>query len=901
MTSLEGTTERTTLIGLIRWVGTLGGALVGLGALAFSAGFLAQRAQYDYAQVPFVFVDYWSYAETGAMSMLSSLYTLLQNGPGVVGLVVVSLLIVLSLEIERVRTAITRAELLLLASVVVTCWAAVVVRQQLHIHDLRRFSVANQANYSYHDESIPSPGSKGSLIPVVFPFSVGMPAPASPSHVSDRFPGSSVEAWDLLASELKRGLEEKGNHLHVRPRPEWSVVPAPLSAMREGKPISRSNDEVTAFSGMPIDRMDLEESRARELYSRIVFGLVVALWGLVVIVKWERAVRRGLNAPMVAGGRVGRLLLRWREEIWFGARWVVMPIAMALIAGGVLLASEGYGVLAMPYLGQEHVDVGLVARQATSPPSSPATSEGTLSARVASDDSTASIAYESGIDAASKYLRVELDEQEDLSRAWRRSIDVLEQLSSVEGTGRLRELAEYGAIVAPDLAPYAQDAWNRSAERTSSSRSGYILYYPRSETDYLRLLTRNPASHSSRWVIHPVETASITQVRVKGDQKTLQLMDALKSLRFMDPNERLSGLNKIRRLGHERSLEVFMAGVLDPAATVHGPCITLTGMFAAALPSDAAGVYRRQRAVRLLLRVMNDRQTRMDVRGTAATSLHVMLRNASSEEQAETCRELCKLMLDEKLADEDWELRGTAITSLGLMRCVEAEGALLPLLSDPLVPPNVRATLPSVLAKLGRAETSVPELANALLSGNLPPETAGTTIGALAVLPQSDNSVAVRALTSYIESPSRGGGSLEIAVQLRRYSVMALGVLGDRSTLDLLHRLARRSTEADEETRALAIKAIDEMDSPRSQHVLIAIAEDDGETARVRCMAVAGCGSAQGATAEIVQRLDGLFDSAGARLKACILGALQDRAEAGSGQAKLVLQRRLSEALGSFQ
>jgi HEAT repeat protein len=887
MSQLEPTSERSTVLVLVRWIGTLGGALVGLGALAFSAGFLAQRAQYDYAQVPFVFVDYWSYAETGAMSILTSLYALLQNGLGLTALVVLTILIVLALEMAAVRRTIVRPELLLLSCIALTFWATLLISQQLQIHHVRRFSTVTQTGGTTLTP-VPLGSTRAEQLPISFPFSLAMPASAQPSKPNDRFPATSIEAWDTLASELERGLLEKGNHLHIRPRPEWTVVPVSTKNAKPGE-----TGRVSFFSGLPVPADRLEEARARKLYSRIVFGIVVALWGLLLLIKWERVVRVHLAEPMAGTGRARALLQRWKEEIWFSARWVMLPIATALIAGSVLLASEGYGVLAMPYLGQELVDVGLETQGTVASATEKIRNESTLSGQVAAADSMATSVYDDATGIASKYLRGEADEQEGWQNEWRTSIDVLEQLRSVEGTNRLSELVQFALVAAPELAAYAQDAWNRSAERTSSSRSGYILYYPRSETDYLRLLSRNPPSHSVKWTIHPIRTASITQVRVKGDQKTLQLIAALRGLKYLDPSERMDALTRIGKLGHERTLEVFMGGVLDPSPTVYGPSITEVGIYAGALQSDDAGIYRRGRATALLVGIVHDATRRIDMRGTAATSLHVMLRNASEGERLEACARLRVLIEDDRLDDEHWELRGTVVTSLGLMGCVDAERSILALLSDSRVPVAVHATIPTVLVRLGRAGSSVPVLAEILVRSGLPQSTALTTISALAMLPQGNNSTAVGALMSFIERME--GSSTEPTKVLRRTAVAALGALGDRSSLEMLHRLALRTELGDDETREAAVTAIDDMDSPRSLETLMRIAENVRERRSIRCAAISACGTSQGLTAEIVQWLDGLVDSEEATLQPCIFKALLHRAERGSGQARQVLQRRIEE------
>ena len=79
-------------------LGMIVSAAAGFGLLAFVTGFLARRAQHDFAQVPLVFIDYWAYAETGLTGALRSLYLLLEKWPVLVAIGLVSVGIVLALE-----------------------------------------------------------------------------------------------------------------------------------------------------------------------------------------------------------------------------------------------------------------------------------------------------------------------------------------------------------------------------------------------------------------------------------------------------------------------------------------------------------------------------------------------------------------------------------------------------------------------------------------------------------------------------------------------------------------------------------------------------------------------------------------------------------------------------------
>jgi hypothetical protein len=114
-----------------------GSAAVGFGVLAFVAGFLAQRAQSELVQLPFVFIDYWAYAETGLSAFLDTTLIFIRSSWGLPVVAAGSIALVLALEFSRFKRWLIQPHWLFLSSLLVLWIALFVVSEQRAVTELR--------------------------------------------------------------------------------------------------------------------------------------------------------------------------------------------------------------------------------------------------------------------------------------------------------------------------------------------------------------------------------------------------------------------------------------------------------------------------------------------------------------------------------------------------------------------------------------------------------------------------------------------------------------------------------------------------------------------------------------------------------------------------------------------
>jgi len=895
--------------GFIRWAGAIGGLVAGLGVLAFCAGFLAVRAQYQAVRVPFVFVDYWSYAETGTSVLLTSITTILKRPWVLAVIALASTTIILLFEWQRFRRGVLKAHWNFVGYVVCMGILALVVYQELAVHAL----IGRPRLGAGTDAEADRPGAPCTVgeLPVCCPYDQFVPEGAElPLAKEFRFPNfgdaSSADVWKRMADELEAERKAFSPRYHLRPRPPWVLAPSKNAAGSTTKPatgggaskaaaLSASPDATAATSeaasarkgsapadgsklpsevgilGVSRPEKTLPEARARRLYQLLVASVLFCIWLFVIMNAWHKRTLEHMKNTGAAQeeppGRLATLAHRLREEIWFCCRWILRPLTAIELGAALLLLPDCFGLLAMGQLGKELVEVVTPEPEGSHQPreageagsSTGASDSSVVGLRSAAGPASGQTSQLDPRKTLREALRIateyaaHLDEPElcDANRAeWEARLAAIEGCEDQAVTGLLRRIAELSSPLAPELAELAYDAWVRQSHLRPSVRTGFVLYYPRSKTDYLRLIEPSPVPRRASWAIRQIPIQEIQEVRAQSlDAKSQRLESLLRSLTANRAGEKKNEIIlKIQELGHPRTLEVQMAGVLDPSREVQGRAITAVGLYAAQMPCTGFGAVRRERAARLLLTAIDDTGVRSDLRGAAATALHMFVSARDGTLHGEVCEHLLRVLRKDgkTLNDEQWQLRGSVATTLGIMKYREAVDAIVDLVStgksgDEEVPSKVWGALPTALHLIGESEKSVPALAAILNAPSTPVEAVGTAVTALGILGCSPNrKKAVAALSKFLSGADAPSRRLEKAFQEdhRAAAVDALRMLGDRYAVTVLEELAKGALEGSVVVRGKAIVALGELNNVASQELLLKLAGDPGEPIPLRRVAL---------------------------------------------------------------
>ena len=885
---------------LLARLGALGGAAAGVGILAFAGGFLARRAQHDFAQLPFVFVDYWAYIEVGLLGGLTSLYLFLELWFLLLVIGGVSIGSILLLESPRFKAWVTRAHWHFLGQLALVGMIGLLLAQEFHIVRTLR---ARQAKASTSAQV-----ATGSTVPAISPFSWWVPDPLEPEEDTFQLPTDAGRGWLMLADELEADMAVRQSYLRLRPRPTW--VAPPLSEPRD-----------TYLLGQKVRESDLEEERAETLYG-LVFGFFVfSVWACWLLEAWRRHVREALNHTPPEGegrGPFGRLLVRLREEFWYSAKTVLRPLALALLFAALLLLPECFGLLAIPSLSQEWIAISGKSYSSQEKP------------EVDSAATDTSSTVDDSINAGSPRLTDE--QRENLQREILSLFEAWPYAETFEREDILEQLEDPIAQLAQSPEPRDQD-FLESIRRTATVmaprlltqsvlrtiepavQGGYLLYYPRSkgETNKLRLIHPDPFG-TSRWRLVSIAASDAHEIRVEDPSGTPRALRLLRELPELGPNERNKVLQQLLKLGHPHTLEIFMIGSADTSPAVSGLAITLIGTLAAALPDTPGGRFRRQRASQVLLSVLTDSSRRTDHRGAASTALY----KAAQRADTRTCDQLTSFLRADadEIQDPVWELRGYVATSAAKLKCQQLRTILLEAMAarhegSEEIPDDVFSTFPSLLIELGpdkdpdygdsRNARTLLALAEALEDPRADVELLGTTLTALGRLGYLDRSPALTAITGFLQSEDGALSTNEQHFFLQAVAVGALKQLGDRRAFEPLRDFLSHDVLTSE-ARWLTTLAISELETPEAQDLLLQLAESQDEELQVRIVAITR-GLGEIADIGAMDRLHALFeknfavdDEPSFKICKAILTAFDSRREGGSSMAR----RRLEELSEMF-
>lgn len=857
-------TRIPVMLAVLKWAGAVAGAGLGLGVVAFLVGFQAQRAQYELAQAPLVFIDYWSCAEVGAVAVLDSLYVAVTSPLMIFGLVGLSVAIFLLLEWDRFRALLLRpipnfiCLLALLGSLLVT------LRQQLTPF------VAPGTSAAAVDAASP-PDS----VPMQWPFTAFIPERAAlPAGEDFTMPATSVEAWNAIAKHVENTDVEQARYLLLRPRPMWARAPS------AGAPEAPED-----FLGVTVKDENLDESRARSLYSVILKAFMINSWILLFAWLWNRRILRELQAAResLPAGRWARLAYLLREEFWYCSGIILLPLAAFLMLCSTVILPTNYGMLAFSRLGQDYAEVfvrGQAPERGRRAPGSAeeAPADGAEPSDIS--DKALALAFDYGV-ADSVHERTSLHDQ------WEKLVTALEREATPVAAETLQRIAQMATPIAPTLADEAQKGWLRVAASTTSRRSGYILHYPRSE-QVLRILEADRTSMSG-WSVLPIPMDRVLEIHVQSQQRDHLLATLLSQMDGSNDGERSDLLLEVLRLGHALTLEVFMAALRDPSPQIRGDATTRVGALASSLGHDPTSELRRRRARHLLLEVLRGKENRLDFRAGAVTSLS---RLASLRDPL-VCAAFLELVKDDGLNGRDrfWELRGTAITGLGQLRCETAAMVLADMLGDASVPVEARSAIPAALLSLGDDERTISVLTSLIREPQTKLQMLWPAISTLGSVRGGSTRLSVVTLCEFLDKIPEREFAEESRELLQRMALGALNRIGDREAIRTLERIAQDPT-VKEDIRLLSLWVMEDLASPEASGMLLDLAEDTKAPEKVRSGAIMALSGF--AEDDALLRLKALYqtiraENAKSRLLGVIRNTFEMRGNEGSGLARYIL------------
>ncbi|REJ85109.1 MAG: HEAT repeat domain-containing protein [Acidobacteria bacterium] len=812
-----------TVLGLVAALGTFA---TGLGVVAFVAGYQALRAQYSFLQVPFVFVDYWAYAETGFAGITRSVLDAARHPLGLLTLFLSSVGIVLLLEWKLFRRLVDRADVMFVFSLLMIGLTVLLVRQQLVVQDLTR----STSTLSTQGEVARDPAIS---VPAKIPFSLGMDKAFVPPAASDiQHPATSFEFWERLAEEIEETTASGSPILPVRTPPSW-IYPAAING-------DHSVIGVASESQNPFQR------RSEKLYARLCAAAAVVIWGVFVLGQWTRRVRRTLDSPAERS--------RLSEELWFATRHICVPLLVLLVTVSLLhLMPQSYGLLAVPSIGHEYVEI------------SQAHSGG------AGDEDTERRQLNERIAG----LRTALDEEEPflldvaaekvLRHARAHSWAVKEIMDAV------RTLPEFEELDSPE-----GRGVRGLYRRLSEVNRGFILHYPRSQEGALRLLQRSSDEAGFSWQVRSYPSSSVSRVSVIGDPSAARIIEILRQLRLERETERIDLLYEAETLGHDRLLEIAIGGTLDESPAIRAFSATDIGRFSLGLEDSPGDRLRRRLGWRKLLEIARNRAERSDIRGAAATALAMV-------GLEEGCLDLVELAEEEDdESDPYWHVRGTVMTTMARMGCRDAAPYLMAV-SESSAPPRVMVTVPSTLITTSTLSSSIGLLGEFVMHGD-DHDLVGTALTALAALPRDSHGAVLDAgqlVADFLDfaAPSFEGRA---RVQLMGAAVAVLRSLGSSEAVRVFESMAG-DEDLHEEVRVGAIVALQDQQVPSSEDLLLRIAQNRENSRMVRKASLL---SLSFFDKDSVSR--SLCDAAGddSDLIESAVAALRKRAESGSSVAK---------------
>lgn len=802
--------------------GAVAGAALGLATIAFFAGFLVQRAQANAAKIPHVYLDYWASAEVGVVALLRSAFLLLDPPWTVAGLLAITLTLVLAMDSERFRHAVLRPQWLFLGTLLLVCLVYALLGQQLAIRTAHTSQVVTAAS-DYMRESdlsapVPGVGVFGWFVREKAEPPVVLPWLDSTGTDTTKFATPAIEAWERIATELEARSAEASAGLPVRPRPFWA---------------SPDIEEIDPILGVVVPDDLMEPRRALRLFQGTLRVFAAAIWGLAIVAVWQRKVLAVMHTRARRGpwARVG-------AGLWSASRWVLAPLAATgLLLSAVFLVPDNYGALALPAIGHEYVEV--FATEGTSDPDAPPQEDPPSS----SSGEVAEIAEAIGKPFANfhdatlflsglcdRYASGDPDARRRVVERWTNAIRYLENRGTPFSVTLLKSAVQLSRYVAPELMDLAHRAWIRARNQTESPHTGYILHYPRSSIDNLRLITTG-ASDISRWSIYPIPTERILEIQVSKGSPAETLITLLRQMKRLDVSGRLETIVEAQLIGHAATLEIVMAGVLDPHRDVRAACVTSTGLYGRALGSSVTDILRKNRAARLLVDVLGDELELPSIRQSAATALWLL--------RVEGDPLVGKTLLDhlqDDQGDPDWILRGTTITALGKLRVRKAVTPLVNLLHRKDVPLRIKETIPTALRSIGESVESARGICAFLNDASAHGKETTTTIRSAAAIlgliaaeaPGPEQQLAFDSLMSLARRHTD--------FDAQRAIVIGIAEMNFAPSREFLEEVS--DEHRDVKSRVLAIEGLVDLQHPASEEILVDLTQDRREPIELRITAM---------------------------------------------------------------
>jgi HEAT repeat protein len=672
----------------------------------------------------------------------------------------------------------------------------------------------------------------------------------------------------------------------VRPNPDWALVAS-----------TGDGEQGLSLLGAHFDPSHTDEGRAASLFAAIAVVVFDLGWVIALLLAWSQGVRSRLGGTpsFEPRSRLGRILLRWREELWFSSARVLLPAAFIVwVASTAFMLPQCYGVLAMPRLGEEFVEVEFVGDD----PSAARPSIGLFEDM--SGGSLEAIRRELEHLVEDFESETGRDELARISRRWTKGLNELKVRASANPSERRRvaELLDelhfkYGNsfdVFDVTLRAVIADV------ATMTSVAGFIHHYPRSDQEYLRLIVPDTPERNSPWRIDAIPMSSISSIWVRGDQRTALVIRLLRDLEGANSDDREIILTQIDQLDHPRRLEIAIAGTYDSSAHIRGFSITDVGVFGSRLGNLGDDRLRKAVAGRRLLDIIRDPSEPQRLRGVAATSIH----RIGYDEICPDLVETLKWLGTPAGTDPGWVVRGTAITAAGELGCRDAEAYLLDVIEhfdSKAIPLRVVSTLPGQLLKLGGGEHSVDALLEFVRDPHDSTVVFGASVMALAEMAAGDQiSTVVATSCDTLQGLEWDPSNREMSEQLAQSLLGALSRIEDVSSRNAVEHTLLDS-HVPENVRISCARLLGRITVPESEAVLVNVAKDRNEPESVRAAVVDALGNFDSDDAAL--ELVNLAKICGSRkIQAATVRALEERCGSGSGPA-CAHRIRLLEMIGS--
>lgn len=651
-----------------------------IGGLLLFFGFLSQSALFGFAGLPMLTLDPTALVEAGASGIVDSVGLALSSPAR---MIVITLFLGLVLVVSLYRHRGSVARMLDSAALCLALQLVVLV-----------------------------------LLASLLPAEIEIAAKGSPVRWEERVQAAERSRLDtLVAGELDPETEQ--DRLWSTTYQLRSFLWSPLDwlaqrSAQDPEGLLAELDREVAGYGQPLRLSRSATHRARELYGWLFLGIVLLTLVALGLYLW----RVRLEPVRATGGRVSgadrtadrgsvvgrrgkrRIPRPLRRNVVDTSRRIVEPLLVLTAILAVALLPAAHGVLTHRGFGHEEVIVRLRSAEGCSlvepepsdsaaripgdgvgPPGGSEAAEfvtpaSVLAAGVEEEppegcSSKTLRELQKATDAYSLALKEVIQERVNEGRwlaaqgQFEEAVDALVgetvEASCVVAMQRLWQLRPHPAVFAraPEAAQYFWDRWQDVQARHGRLRFGYILQYPRGQSDgelaIFETVTPQTPTRRGRWALREIRRDCIEETIVMQNPVEATLENVVERL-AVNPNS--DAIDDLNRYLHPITLRTAVDLLADPTVSFdrRGVLVTLTGTLAGLFYEQEPALARR--AADILYEILIDPAVPIHHRRTTATALRLVSGPYAAQRWID--------VLEERGRDE-MRLLGTATTSGGYL------------------------------------------------------------------------------------------------------------------------------------------------------------------------------------------------------------------------------------------